>query len=132
MHRARGFKLLTILASAGVVTGVMTLGVAAGTAAAATPAASSCTFNGEPPNSLLTGMSPGGAITINCTGLPDKQDVVIAEASPLAAFVPSADDINEADTADLKAVKTSTTGTITGAVFNLPTTFAAADHNAAC
>jgi hypothetical protein len=132
MHRARGFKLLTILASAGVVTGVVTLGAAAGTAAAATPATSACTFNNQPANSILTGMSPGGAITVACTGLPDSTGLVIAEASPLAAFVPSTDAIDEADTGDLKIIDSSASGTLAPTVFNLPTTFTASDHNAAC
>jgi hypothetical protein len=131
MHRVRSSKLLVTVASVAVLTGVMTVAIAAGgsVAGAATPSTSVCTFNGHAENSILT-LSPGGVIAIKCTGLPDKADLVLAIASPLAGF-PNIPGTSEGDLGALKFVGASATGTLSTS-YTLPTSFTATDPNAVC
>jgi IPT/TIG domain len=135
----RLLRTLVTLTSVGAITGLMTLAVVAGTAggasAATTAATSSCTFDGQAANTLITGVTPGGSITVACTGLPKSTSLVLAEASPLAGFssVPSSDDIDEADTSDLVFITTTKTGTLpANSKFKTPTSFSATDPNAKC
>jgi IPT/TIG domain len=134
MRLVRLFRVLGTVGSAGLLAGAMTVAIEAGAASPAgavpTPSAT-CTFNGVANNGLVTGITPGGSLHISCTGLPDKTNMIVAEASALAAIAPSADDIDEADLGALKGVKSSATGTLT-ATFTVPTSFSAADPNAKC
>ena len=136
MRRLRVFKFLVPVATACVVIGTVAgavVAATAGAAVAASPSASSCQFDGHPANGLLTGIAPGSNITITCTGLPTPGTVVLAQASPLAALLPSSEAVDEADTAALKFVTVTSSGTLPpGTSFTVPTTFKAADPNAAC
>jgi hypothetical protein len=124
------------LISACVVAGTMTVAIvagAAGTAGAATPGASACQFNGQSDTGLVTGITPGASVTVTCTGLPPKTTVLLVEASPLAALVPSAQDQDEADISALKSAKSTSTGTLPpGTKFTVPNPFKATDPNAVC
>lgn len=132
MRRLRVFKFLTPFATACVVAGTMTGALVAATTGTAA-AASACEFNGHPANGLLTGITPGAMITITCTGLPTPGSVVLAQASPLAGILPSSQAIEEADVGALKFVTVTAQGTLpAGTAFTVPTTFKAADPDAAC
>ncbi|MBO0729216.1 MAG: hypothetical protein J2P57_08140, partial [Acidimicrobiaceae bacterium] len=94
------------------------------------PSTSSCTYNGSA--SVVTGVSPGGAITVSCTGLPASTSVALAEASPLGGVVdPPTAASSEADVAGVVLATTDASGALT-ATFNVPATFSAGDPNAAC
>jgi hypothetical protein len=128
------FRVMGTVGSVGLLAGAMTIAIEAGATAPAgavpTPSAT-CTFNGVANNGLVTGITPGGTLTIACTGLPDNEGMIIAEASALAAIAPSGDDIQEADLGGLKSVTSSATGTL-NTNFTIPTTFSASDPNAHC
>lgn len=128
------------LGAASVVVAGMTLAFGPGTAGAVpapgavSTSTASCTFDGHPSDSFLTGITPGvSSVSISCTGLPDGKPLVLALASPMAALVPSADVIDEADLNALKFVTSTSTGTLpAGTDFSIPATFSATDPNAAC
>ena len=133
MHM-RVVRFFGTVASAGLLTGALTVAVVAGGSSPAgavpTPIAT-CTFNGVANNGLVTGVSAGGSLNISCSGLPDSTSVVVAEASPLAGLLPSSEASDEADLNALKFATSSSTGTLT-TTYTLPTTFAANDPNAKC
>jgi hypothetical protein len=94
------------------------------------PSTSSCTYNGNA--SIVTGVAPGSAIAVVCSGLPASTSVAIAEASPLGGVIdPASAASNEADTGAVVIATTSATGTLS-ASFTVPATFTASDANAAC
>ena len=133
MRRVHVFRLFSTMAITIVVIGGMTLALGTRTASAVPTPTASCNFNGHPNNSYLPGITPGGSISITCTGLPHSTSVVIAEASPLAALIPSSDEIDEADLNAIKFVTSTPAGTLpAGTTFPVPMTFAATDTNAAC
>jgi len=117
----------------GVASLVLLGGVGAGVTVVATTAAyaaATCTFNGQPSQTVVTGMP--GSVTISCTGLTPSGSYVLAEASPLAGFLtnPSLG----AQEAMLVAGPTFVTADSSG---NLNATFSiatghGADPNAAC
>jgi IPT/TIG domain len=137
MFQGRIPRLLTAIASVSLLGGGLTLAAVAGTAtgaAAAAPDAASCTFNGVAGGGVVTGVTPGGSISMACTGLPDNASVSFLESSPLAGIVvPSDDDADLVDLATLSTVTTTATGTLpAGTAFSVPTTFKASDKNGVC
>lgn len=133
MGRIRGFRLFVTTLAVAVVVASLSLALGTGTAGAVQTPMASCTFNGHPNNSFVPGITPGGSISIACTGLPKSTLLVIAEASALAALVPSSDQIDEADVNAIKFVTSTLTGTLPpGTAFTVPNPFSATDTNAKC
>src|SRR5580658_7474846 len=132
MRRLRFYRLFATLASTSVVAATLTIAVGAGSAGPAAAAGASCTFNGIPTNGILSGITPGASVTVQCTGLPDSLALVLVEAGPLTGLLPSADDEDEADTGALKFVTSTSTGTLpAGTAFVVPDPFTAPDPDAA-
>ena len=134
MRETRVARLWRSLAALGVVGAVVTTLATvsvAGPVAAASPQTATCSFNGVPSGGLATGITPGSTINVSCSGLPDVTELVIAQGSELAALLPSNEEIDEIDTADLEVGSSSSTGTLNTS-FTVPETFEAADPNAQC
>ena len=115
MRETRVARLWRSLAALGVVGAVVTTLATvsvAGPVAAASPQTATCSFNGVPSGGLATGITPGSTINVSCSGLPDVTELVIAQGSELAALLPSNEEIDERDTADLEVGSSSSTGTL--------------------
>ncbi len=133
MRRLRFYRLLATLASTSVVAATLTIAVGAGNAGAAAAAGAACTFNGTPTNGVVSGITPGASVTVECTGLPDSTPLVMVEVSPLTGLLPSADDEDEADTGALGLVTSTSTGTLPpGTAFKVPDPFKASDPDGVC
>jgi hypothetical protein len=92
-------------------------------------AATSCTFNGQA--SVVTGVTPGGSISVACSGLPKKLGVFLVETSALSALVSSANQEEEADTSALQSAESSNTGSLS-TTFTVPNPYTDADPNGVC
>jgi hypothetical protein len=117
-----------------LMTGALMIGgtTAAVVVASSLPAeaAGSCTFNGQ--TSIVTGVTPGEAISVVCSGLPSKQGVFGVEADALAGVVTGlTNQTAEADTGDLQAWTASKTGAL-NQTFPVPSPFAATDPSGTC
>jgi hypothetical protein len=87
----------------------------------------SCTFNGEP-GPLLSGVTPGEAITLDCAGWLASDTVVAFEISPLALATGSPDDT---DVTHAQQFTTDGAGNLRG-TFTVPDPFTAVDPAAVC
>ncbi len=125
MHRQGLFRLVRTASAAALIAGTIAV-VGLVSPAIAAPA---CTFNGS--STVVTGVSGGTAIAISCTGLPASTSVVFAEASPLAALVPSSSASSEADLSAIVFATSDASGNVSG-TFTVPATFTATDTNAVC
>ncbi len=133
MRRGRFRRLVLAAAPVCVLAAALTTAGVADNALPAAAAGASCTFNGTPSGGILTGVTPGTSVAIACTGLPASTALVIVQASPLEAILPSADGVDEADTGDLVLPTSTASGTLPpGTKFKLPSPFTAADPDAAC
>ena len=137
----------SVLRRARAVTGVLALGAGllGGTAIlAATPASaipippstSSCTYNGSPV-AFAASNTAGTPVTVQCTGLPSKTLLIVAQTSPLAGVIsPASAATQEADLSTGKAVTTSATGTLSATITVTATGgspgFSALDKKAVC
>ena len=137
----------SVLRRARAVTGVLALGAGllGGTAIlAATPASaipippstSSCTYNGSPV-AFAASNTAGTPVTVQCTGLPPKTLLIVAQTSPLAGVIsPASAATQEADLTTGKAVMTSATGTLSATITVTATGgspgFSALDKKAVC
>jgi hypothetical protein len=133
-----------ILRRACPAAGALGLGAALLSGIAATPASaipippstSSCTYNGSAVG-FVASNTGGTPVTVNCTGLPDSTQLIVAQASPLAGVIsPSTSAPTEADLNTAMSVMTSPTGTLTatitvGATGGTPG-FKATDNKAVC
>jgi hypothetical protein len=121
------------------------LGLFAGAGALATtpasaipipPSTSSCTYNGSPvafPASNTTGTP----VSVSCTGLPPKTQLIVAQTSPLAGVIsPSSLAAREADLGTAMVVTSSATGTLSATITVTATGgtpgFSALDKKAVC
>jgi hypothetical protein len=119
---------MALLASSALI-GVTTAALVVGSSSPA-EAAASCTFNGS--TTMVTGVTPGGGITINCTGLPTKTQLLGVETSALSGLVSSNNQTAEADVGALQAFNTGTSGTIVNKTFTVPSPFSDGDPNGVC
>jgi hypothetical protein len=88
-----------------------------------------CTFNGG--TSLVTGVTPGSAIAVSCTGFLPTETVVLGEASGLTLVVDSDHAADEIDPNAIKLVTTDGTGAFATS-FAVPSTYGAPDPAATC
>jgi len=100
------------------------------------PSTSSCTYNGSPVG-FVASNTTGTPVTVNCTGLPAKTLLIVAQTSPLAGVIsPSSAATREADLTTGMAVTTSSTGTLTATITVTATggtpAFSALDKKAVC
>jgi hypothetical protein len=100
------------------------------------PSTSVCTYAGPgqatPSPVAATGVTPGSAVTVSCTGVAASTSFILAQASPLGGPIdPASAAQSEADTSALGSGTSTATGTLT-ATFTVPAAFAASDPNAAC
>lgn len=137
----------SVLRRARAVTGVLALGagllggaaILAATPASAIPippSTSSCTYNGSPV-AFAASNTTGTPVTVNCTGLPPKTLLIVAQTSPLAGVIsPSSAATREADLSTGMAVTTSATGTLSVTITVTATGgtpgFSALDKKAVC
>ena len=89
-----------------------------------------CTFNGTN-SGLVSGVTPGSSITVDCTGFTADEQVSIAEASPLFLGVDPGQAANEIDVNDTQSFTTDGSGDL-AASFMLPDPFSAGDPAATC
>jgi len=121
---------------AGLFVGTAILAAAPASAVPIPPSTSSCTYNGSPIG-FAASNTGATSVTVNCTGLPDSTELIVAQTSPLAGVIsPSSAATREADLSTGMAVETSGTGTLT-ATINVTATggspaFSALDPNAVC
>ena len=87
----------------------------------------SCTFNGQP-GPVLSGVTPGEAITIDCAGWLPSDTVAAFEISPLALATGSPDDT---DVAHTQQFASDGVGDLRG-TFTVPDPFTAVDPAAVC
>jgi hypothetical protein len=87
-----------------------------------------CQYNGIPDTAVATGLAPGAAVTIHCTGLAPDDAVDVMEASPLFAKTGSGD---EQDAGSFQRFTADASGTL-DASFMVPDPFTAADPHAVC
>jgi hypothetical protein len=119
-----GMALLASSALIGVTTAALVVGSSSPAAAAA-----SCTFNGQ--STILTGVTPGEAIAVSCSGLPAKASVAGVEASAVAGLVSSSNQTAEADTGALQFWTATNSGTLSKS-FPVPNPYADGDPNGVC
>ncbi len=119
---------MALLASSALI-GVTTAALVVGSSSPA-EAAASCTFDGS--TTIVTGVTPGAGITINCTGLPTKVQLLGVETSALAGLVSSNNQTAEADVGALQGFNTGASGTIVNKSFNVPSPFVDGDPNGVC
>ncbi|HEY5108082.1 MAG TPA: hypothetical protein VII96_00565 [Acidimicrobiales bacterium] len=86
----------------------------------------SCSFNGSSAPVIAT--SPGGTVSISCSGWTPFDSIIAGEISPLALVSGSADDT---DTADLQYFTSDGAGNLS-ATFTVPNPFVANDPAAVC
>jgi len=121
---------------AGLLAGTAILAAAPASAIPIPPSTSSCTYNGSPV-AFLASNTAGTPVTVNCTGLPAKTLLIVAQTSPLAGVIsPATAATQEADLTTGKAVTTSATGTLSATITVTATGgspgFSALDKKAVC
>jgi hypothetical protein len=121
---------------AGLIGGTAILAATPVSAIPIPPSTSSCTYNGSPVAFAASNVA-GTPVTVNCTGLPAKTLLIVAQTSPLAGVIsPSSAATSEADLTTGKAVTTSATGTLTATITVTATGgspgFSALDKKAVC
>jgi hypothetical protein len=121
---------------AGLLGGTAILAATPASAIPIPPSTSSCTYNGSP---VAFGASntTGTPVTVNCTGLPAKTLLIVAQTSPLAGVIsPASAATQEADLSTGMAVTTSATGTLSATITVTATGgspgFSALDKKAVC
>ena len=121
---------------AGLIGGTAILAATPASAIPIPPSTSSCTYNGSPV-AFAASNTTGTPVTVNCTGLPSKTLLIVAQTSPLAGVIsPSSAATQEADLSTGKAVTTSATGTLSATITVTATGgspgFSALDKKAVC
>jgi hypothetical protein len=101
------------------------------------PSTSSCQYSNsvtQPNANYVKGITPGSTITISCAAgsFPDSSELIIIEASGLAAIVsPASAELDEVDLGSLQVVTTGSDGSLTD-TYTVPATYSASDPNAVC
>ena len=121
---------------AGLLGGTAILAATPASAIPIPPSTSSCTYNGSPIG-FAASNTAGTPVTVNCTGLPPKTLLIVAQTSPLAGVIsPASSAVREADLATGVAVTTSATGTLSATITVTATGgtpgFSALDKKAVC
>jgi hypothetical protein len=101
------------------------------------PSTSSCQYSNSVTAdnpAYVVGVTPGSTINVSCAAgsFGAGSDLFILEASGLAGVIsPASSEIDEVDLGSLSIVQAGSDGSL-NATFTVPTTFSAADSNAAC
>ena len=115
LRRARAAAGVLAL-GAGLLGGTAILAATPASAIPIPPSTSSCTYNGSPV-AFAASNTTGTPVTVNCTGLPAKTLLIVAQTSPLAGVIsPASAATQEADLSTGTAVTTSATGTLSATI----------------